>query len=73
MLARHTYVRPALVPHIRSFTKPSPTVAQAVAKPGDFVSVDYTGTLDDGSVFDSSRQAGRQPLDFQIGGGKVNV
>ncbi len=31
--------------------------------------VHYTGTLDDGSVFDSSR--GRDPLDFIIGGGKV--
>lgn len=31
--------------------------------------VHYTGTLDDGSVFDSSR--GRDPLDFIIGAGKV--
>jgi peptidylprolyl isomerase len=35
-------------------------------KEGDFVQVHYTGTLEDGSVFDSSQ--GRQPLEFQAGG-----
>jgi peptidylprolyl isomerase len=34
--------------------------------------VHYTGTLDDGSVFDTSRKEGRQPLEFQIGGGLVS-
>jgi len=43
----------------------------ATAGPGDFVAVDYTGTLDDGTVFDSSRKEGRTPLEFQIGGGRV--
>lgn len=36
---------------------------------GLFVSVDYTGTLDNGEVFDSSE--GRQPLEVQIGSGGV--
>ena len=36
---------------------------------GLFVSVDYTGTLQNGEVFDSSQ--GSQPLEVQIGGGQL--
>jgi peptidylprolyl isomerase len=36
---------------------------------GLFVSIDYTGTLDNGEVFDSSE--GRQPLEVQMGSGSV--
>jgi len=39
------------------------------AKEGDSVKIHYTGSLDDGTVFDSS--AGREPLGFTIGDGKV--
>jgi peptidylprolyl isomerase len=35
------------------------------AKQGDTVKVHYTGTLNDGTVFDSSK--GREPLQFTIG------
>lgn len=39
------------------------------AKKGDTVHVHYTGSLNDGQVFDSSE--GRDPLPFTIGGGQV--
>jgi peptidylprolyl isomerase len=39
------------------------------AKTGDTVKIHYTGKLDDGTQFDSS--AGRDPLEFELGGGQV--
>jgi peptidylprolyl isomerase len=39
------------------------------AKPGDTVTVHYTGKLEDGTVFDSS--VGRDPLQFSIGSGSI--
>lgn len=42
---------------------------KTVAK-GDKVKVDYTGTFDDGTVFDASEKNG-QPLEFEAGSGQV--
>ncbi len=39
------------------------------AKDGDTVRMHYTGTLDDGTQFDSS--SGRDPLEFQLGSGQI--
>ena len=49
---------------------PTPTAAQAkAASEGDRVAVHYTGTLDSGEEFDSSR--GREPLSFVVGAGQM--
>ncbi len=39
-------------------------------KNGDKVKVEYEGTLDDGTVFDSSEKHG-EPLEFEIGAGQI--
>jgi peptidylprolyl isomerase len=41
----------------------------AEAKSGDTVRIHYTGTLEDGTVFDSSE--GQQPLEVTLGSGEV--
>ncbi|GAB4457766.1 MAG: peptidylprolyl isomerase [Anaerolineae bacterium] len=38
-------------------------------KDGDTIKVHYTGTLDDGTQFDSS--VGREPLEFTVGTGQI--
>lgn len=38
-------------------------------KEGDTIKIQYTGTLEDGTVFDSSRTG--EPLKFSVGGGQV--
>ncbi|MBT9384511.1 peptidylprolyl isomerase [Pseudooceanicola sp. CBS1P-1] len=41
----------------------------STAKAGDTVRIHYTGTLTDGTTFDSS--AGREPLEFTVGSGQI--
>jgi peptidylprolyl isomerase len=43
--------------------------SEAQAKDGDTVKVQYTGTLEDGSIFDTS--VGGEPLEFTLGQGQL--
>ena len=43
--------------------------AMTTVKEGDTITLHYKGSLDDGTVFDSSE--GRAPLSFRVGGGEV--
>jgi peptidylprolyl isomerase len=43
--------------------------AKGGASNGDVVRVDYTGTLEDGTVFDTS--LGREPIEFTLGAGEM--
>lgn len=42
-----------------------------VTKNGDTITVNYTGTLTDGTKFDSSLNPGRTPFSFTVGAGQV--
>jgi FKBP-type peptidyl-prolyl cis-trans isomerase 2 len=41
-----------------------------LVKNGDKIKVEYKGTLNDGTVFDSSEKHGK-PLEFQVGSGQI--
>ena len=48
---------------------PAAGILMAVAQSGNTVTIHYTGTLEDGTVFDTSKQ--REPLSFTLGVGQV--
>lgn len=51
---------------------PAPSVDSTVTvENGDTIQVNYRGTLDDGTEFDSSLKPGRTPLEFTVGGGQM--
>jgi FKBP-type peptidyl-prolyl cis-trans isomerase 2 len=53
-------------------TKAGVAAGNTVIKAGDKVAVDYTGTLDDGSVFDSTtHESHSHPLEFNAGTGQL--
>lgn len=43
----------------------------AEAVPGKTVSIEYTGKLDDGTVFDATSRHNNEPLEFTLGAGDV--
>ena len=40
-------------------------------KEGDIIKVEYVGTFDDGSIFDSTEANGDNPLKFEVGAGQI--
>ena len=42
-----------------------------VAKVGDVLTVNYVGSFEDGTVFDTSLAEGREPFEFTLGAGQV--
>lgn len=57
-------------PNKKSESKIKVAEDTVMAKDGDVVSVHYHGTLDNGEIFDSSKNRG-DPLKFTVGGGQV--
>jgi len=48
-----------------------PEECTARSRAGDTLKVHYTGRLQDGKIFDSSIETGRDPIEFELGSGRV--
>ncbi|XP_065897818.1 peptidyl-prolyl cis-trans isomerase FKBP2-like [Dysidea avara] len=59
------------VPQVEIITEHKPEYCPDTAQPGDTVSVHYVGALENGQVFDTSKQEGRQPFELTLGKGTV--
>jgi FKBP-type peptidyl-prolyl cis-trans isomerase len=70
MPSMHHHLRTIAMPEFNTKITDLRAGTGAECKAGDTVSVHYTGTLDDGTKFDSSRDRG-QPFSFQLGKGRV--
>jgi FKBP-type peptidyl-prolyl cis-trans isomerase 2 len=58
------------VPASNATPNTEPFVVPRIVQPGDAISVHYVGTLDNGELFDSSRDRG-QPLSFTVAAGQM--
>jgi len=57
--------------NLQIVTEEKPESCDEIADVGDEVHVHYTGRLESGQIFDTSRQANRGPLPFVLGQGQV--
>ncbi len=68
----YCYVEQTFINPLKTLYIKYKEVTNMVIKKGDKVKVDYEGTFDDGTVFDSSKHGDHShPLEFEIGAGKV--
>jgi FKBP-type peptidyl-prolyl cis-trans isomerase len=61
----------SLSPETEEVTVSTGSKDTSIVSKGSNVSVIYTGTLDDGSIFDASSKHGGTPLEFTVGAGNM--
>lgn len=58
-------------PSVKIITESKPSDCTDEAEKGDTLVVHYTGALEDGQVFDTSKQEGREPFEVTLGKNQV--